>query len=36
MFVNPVSSPYLEWNTIENMIIKWNRVFREFDLVTEI
>jgi len=30
-----VSSPYLEWNTIENMVLKWNAVFNTYNLMEE-
>ena len=31
-----VSSPSLQWNTIENMIIKWNGVFSGIELVEKV
>ncbi len=31
-----VSSPYLQWNTIENMVIKWNSVFTDFNLMATV
>lgn len=28
-----VSLENLEWNTLENMVLKWNAVFRQFGLM---
>jgi hypothetical protein len=29
-----VNSPYLEWNTIENTVLRWNSVFKDLEDVS--